>query len=175
LYIREHDYWQHELCLESSSDPTLFPESMMQMSDALSARLSTVEVLRVSFDRYYRADYVWEDYLPWRRFYRHLSSVKTLQITHSMARTLYQGHGEPDDLFVLPALEEIHLFELEIDESERGTILAAFQPFVNAREQAGRPVNVFFHIGQWVGRSESYGSFKSNRQGCAVWVRYSTV
>ena len=144
---REHEaIWPRELRLESSFDPTRFPESMVRMSDALSVRLATLEVLVVKFDRY-RADYVWEDYLPWHRFYRHLSSVKTLRITCSMARTLYQYHGEPDGLFVLSALEEIHLFDLETDESKRGTILAAFQPFVNAREQSGRPVNVFFHTG----------------------------
>jgi hypothetical protein len=60
----------------------------MQMSDTLSARLATVEVFRITFD-VNTAGYVWEDYLPWRRFHRHLSSVKTLRTTHSMARTLY--------------------------------------------------------------------------------------
>jgi hypothetical protein len=91
-----------------------------------------------------------------------------------MARTLYQDHGEPDDLFVLPALEEIHFFESDTDdedESERGTFLETFQPFVNAREQAGRPVNVFFHPG--VPEMNHMVPFKSNRQGCAVRERYS--
>ena len=62
-----------------------------------------------------------------------------------MARTLFQ---EPDDLFVLPALEEIYFFGWPTNESERGTFLAAFQPFLNARKQAGRPVNVFFPPGR---------------------------
>ena len=148
LHTPEQDYWEHELGLESIPDPRLFPESMLQWSDALSARLATVEVLRVTFGDI-PTDYVWEDYLPWRRFYRHFSSVKTLRIPHSMARMLYQYHGEPDDLFVLPALEEIDLSESLTDESERAALLAAFQPFVNARQQAGgRLINVFFLPGR---------------------------
>ena len=133
------------LYLESYDDPRRYPESMMQIIGAISPKLSTVKKLRISFYDCKHPDYDWEDYLPWRMFYRHLSSVKTIRISYSMARTLYQDHGEPD-LFVLPALEEIYFCKREtvIDESERGTFLAAFQPFLTAREQAGRPVNVFF-------------------------------
>jgi hypothetical protein len=43
-------------------------------------------------------------------------------------------------------LEEIELFRdpLVTHESQREPELAAFRPFISARQQAGRPVNVCF-------------------------------
>ena len=50
---------------------------------------------------------------------------------------------KPDsDLGFLPVLTEIELSEDGLD--ERAAVLASFQPFVNARQQAGCPVKVFF-------------------------------
>jgi hypothetical protein len=92
-----------------------------------------------------------EDYTLWRRFYQQFPSVKALRTedtnNYCIARTLLQDHEEPDDgLTFLPALEEIELGKnpSSTHESQYGTELAAFQPFVTARQQAGRPVKVFF-------------------------------
>jgi hypothetical protein len=62
-------------------------------------------------------------------------------------RALFQDHEDPDDIVApLPALEEIRLEkdQLWTDESQSGPGVATFQPFVSARQQAGRPVKVFF-------------------------------
>ena len=59
--------------------------------------------------------------------------------------TLHQDNGGPDDLGFLPALEEIDLGKnSSTDERERESQLAAFEPFISARQQASRPVKVFF-------------------------------
>jgi hypothetical protein len=123
--------------------PSGSPESLMRMGSVLSTRLTIVEDLSVSF--YETA----EDYIPWRRFYQQFPSVKALRTggvyNYCIARTLHQDDGEPDDLAFLPALEEIDLGENSLSfEGEGGSQLAAFQPFVSARQQAGRPVKVFF-------------------------------
>jgi hypothetical protein len=119
------------------------PESIMLLSAALSTKLATVEVLRVTFEN--------ENLVPWRRFYQQFPSVKALRTVDTnnacIARTLLQGHEDPDgDLPFLPSLEEIGLGKnpLLTHESEHGRELAAFQPFISARQQAGHPVTVFF-------------------------------
>ena len=62
-----------------------------------------------------------------------------------MARTLRQDNGEPDDPAFLPALEEIELYTCSMtDNIQPESQLAAFQPFVSERQQAGRPVEAFF-------------------------------
>jgi hypothetical protein len=138
------DDLEHELSFELGPDRESFPGSLMQLSGALSTRLTTVEVLQVKFGLYNEVGYVWEDYIPWSKFYQHFPSVKTLQVTHSMARTLRQDHGEPEDSAFFPALEEIELYACSLNDKTRPeSQLAAFQPFVSARQQAGRPVKVF--------------------------------
>ncbi|KAF8473650.1 hypothetical protein DFH94DRAFT_137259 [Russula ochroleuca] len=125
------------------------PDSILGISSALSTRLTAVEELRVTFDE---ADAnVWEDFIPWRRFLQQFSSVKALRTEGAnnfyIARTLLQDHEEPGcDLAFLPALEEIELGKnsMSTPESQRGLELAAFEPFVSVRQQAGRPVKVFF-------------------------------
>jgi hypothetical protein len=110
----------------------------MQMSSALSTRLTTIEELRViSSDKF----------VPWLEVFQHFPSVKALRLEGTvynyMARTLHQGHEEP---VLLPALEEIQLGKnlSFIHEIQRARQLVAFQPFVSKRQQAGCPVKVFF-------------------------------
>ena len=117
------------------------PESIIRMSDAFATMLSAVEELDVSlFGMYVKS---WEDCMPWRRFLQWLASVKVLRIEDGASyfgRTLSE---KPDsDLGFLPALTEIELSEDGSD--ERAAVLAYFQPFVIARQQAGCPVKVFF-------------------------------
>jgi hypothetical protein len=125
------------------SVPGDVPESIIRMSGALSTRLSTVEELRVTFD------WAPDDIIPWCELLQHFPSLKALRAEcadgyYCIARALSQDHGDPEDDFAfLSALEEIELGELT-DESQCGPELMAFEPFVSARQQAGRPVKVFF-------------------------------
>jgi hypothetical protein len=119
---------------------------LTRMSCALSTKLTFVKELRVIIDK---IDVPENSHsIPWRRFYERVPSVKALRTegvnNYSVARTLLQDHGEPDDLAFLPALEEIDLGKRPLYRSERQ--IAAFQPFVSARQQAGRPVKVFFSL-----------------------------
>jgi hypothetical protein len=121
------------------------PKSVIRMSGMLSTRLTTVEELRVTFIRGAHAS------IPWRELLQHFPSVKVFRTEgangyYCIARALLQDHGDPDDDFsFLSALEEIELGKNpSTDESQCGRELAAFEPFVSARQQAGRPVKVFF-------------------------------
>ena len=125
------------------------PESIIQMSAALSVKLTTVEYLHVNFDS--TPAVVWENSMLWRRFYQQFPSVKVLRTegannTFRLARTLPQDYGEPLDLAFLPALKEIDLGKKPL--TYRGQWddypLSTFQKFVSARRQEGRPVKVFF-------------------------------
>jgi hypothetical protein len=118
------------------------PKFMMKMSGELSAMLTTVEDLRVTLDN-------WVDGIPWRRFLQQFPNLKALRIeggkvvkVNCIACSLLQDHEEPgDDLAFLPSLEEIEIGNPSpIDGIQRGPELAAFEPFVSARQQAGRPV-----------------------------------
>ena len=114
---------------------------------ALSAKLAIVEELRVIFLKAAA-----EDDIPWRRFYEQFPCVKALRIegengANCIARTLRQDYERSGDVLAfLPTLEEIQLGKnpLLTDESQLGPELAAFQSFVCARQQAGRPVKVLF-------------------------------
>ena len=122
-------------------------ESITRLIDTLSTRLTTVEALRISFDSTVVQS---TTRIPWRRLYQQFPGVKTLQpegtnSTHSIVRTvLHQVPGEPNDLPLLPSLEEIDLGTAPVYESQRKSQLAVLQPFVHARQKAGCPVKVFF-------------------------------
>jgi hypothetical protein len=125
-----------------------YPE-FLGICGTVNTKLTTVEELRVTFEK--TSANKWENVIPWRRFLLQFPSVKALRTENadncSIARCLLQDHEEADgDLDFLPALEEIELGKssLSTDESQRGPELAAFQPFVSARQQAGRPVEAFF-------------------------------
>jgi hypothetical protein len=53
------------------------PELIMQMSGELSPMLTTVEELRVTFDKI--AVHVWVDNIPWRRFLQQFPNLKALR------------------------------------------------------------------------------------------------
>jgi hypothetical protein len=128
--------------------------NFLEICDAVSTRLATVQELCVIFDKRASgatAAEIWENFMPWRRLLRKFPGVKTLRTedanNYSIARSLLQDDEEPDDdLDFMPALKEIELGKnsSSTDESQRGPELAAFQPFVSARQQADRPVKVVF-------------------------------
>ena len=128
--------------------PRWSPESILRMSDSLSAKLSTVEELCVTFSF---AKMATKDYILWHRFYQLFPSVKVLHTEGAnydcIAYTLLQDHEEPSDAFAyLPSLEEIEIGNDELWSRRRRSEseLASFQPFIAARQRAGRPVKVFF-------------------------------
>ncbi|KAF8484019.1 hypothetical protein DFH94DRAFT_334845 [Russula ochroleuca] len=126
--------------LRRSSDSTI------RMSCALSMKFTTVEELRLAFDN--TDDDLSENFIAWRTFLQQFPSLKTIETddadNYSIARILDQDHGNPHELSFLPVLEEIDLGQQPFHESQRGPELAAFESFVSARQQAGRPVKVFF-------------------------------
>ena len=123
---------------------------LIRMCGALSTRLTTMEVLHITFVWMVPTGNVWENDMPWREFFQHFPSVKAIRTeganSYRIARALLQDHGDPgDDLAFLPALEEVELeYPSVTEESQCGPRLAAFEPFVSARQHAGRPVQVFF-------------------------------
>jgi hypothetical protein len=121
----------------------------MKLGSTLSTKFSKVEELRVSFHG--MAVNVWENVIPWRRFLQHFPRVKALQTeganNYRIASILLQNHENPDDLPLLPALEQIELGKYTFSAHEKSQCepeVAAFEPFVSARRQEGRPVKVFF-------------------------------
>jgi hypothetical protein len=129
-------------------------DSMMGMSGALSARLTTVEELCVTFNR--TDDRV--HLLSWRRFFQQFPRIRALRIEDAddscIGRILIQHREEPgEDIAFLPALEEI-VFGEDLHKTQTRSQSAALfahecrmaiiQPLISAREQIGRPVKVSF-------------------------------
>jgi hypothetical protein len=116
-----------------------FFESVMHTSNAFSAKLTTAEELILIF--------VPMANIPWHSFLQHFPSVKALRMPGSynphISSVLHQDY-EGLNLAFLPALEEIEIFQSPFcyHESERVAELAAFEPFVSARQQAGFQVKV---------------------------------
>jgi hypothetical protein len=122
--------------------------TMIQISEMLFTRLTTIEELRVTFDG---TDANHWDFIPWRRFLLQFPSVKALRTegknNYCNGHALFQDLERPDDdLAFLPALEEIELGkdELRTHESRHRDELAVFEPFISARQKTGRTVEVFF-------------------------------
>lgn len=132
------------LLLKFHPDTMRAQETIMQMSDLLTTKLTTVEHLRISL--------YWADarYISWRKFYQRLPSVKVLWSESTdyscIARTLVE---HADDLSFLPALEQIELGDDNSSsyKNQSESKLAFFDPFTSARKEAGRPVKVSFRSG----------------------------
>jgi hypothetical protein len=121
------------------------PMEIMRMGDALSTKLAAVEELRISI---FGTE---DDDILFHRFYRQFSSAKLFRIAginyNRIARTLLQGHlVHADGCAFFPALEEIELGRDEFwrEESQTKYELGAFDSFIFARQEAGRPVKVYF-------------------------------
>ena len=162
VHVTFHREWVFRLSLLTQSEyfhyrkptskasrvPRWSPGRIMRMSGALSAKLTTVTLLRVTFESSVMAA---EDYILWRRFYQLFPNVKTLWIQATnhldVAHTLFQDHEGPDDVLAfLPSLEVLQLGEGEFwtPGTEAESKLTTFLPFLSARELAGRPVQVLF-------------------------------
>jgi hypothetical protein len=124
------------------------PGSVMQMSGAIYSKLSTAEELSVVFLDDAVPD---EDIIPWRKFFLQFPSVKVLRMYGTngttnlyIAGAFHQDH-ESLNLAFLPALEKIEFCmgsKYRHPENQCASELAAFEPFVLARQQAGLPVKI---------------------------------
>jgi hypothetical protein len=123
------------------------PESLIRTCSILSAELANVEELLLSFNT---DGAVSRRPIPWRQFLRLFCGVKVLRLERGNADILDLAYSlQPNDegpvLDVLPLLEEIELrADKSTSKSELASGLAAFQPFVSARQQASRPVRVLW-------------------------------
>jgi hypothetical protein len=129
-----------------------FPQSIEPISSGNSStKFATAEELALLFPDTAMVS-EWQHDFSFREFLRQFRSVKVLQLNPfipEVALSLQQDDAEA----LLPLLEEIELSAPSISRSTKGpdeeyqhrvaAQLAAFEPFVSAREQTGRPVNVF--------------------------------
>ena len=80
------------------------------------------------------------DRIEWRKLLRSFSNVKTLEVedrlTEQLSRCLRLGDGE----LLLELLPELQ--ELKYDGSRDAS--DAFTPLIDARQNAGRPVTLFY-------------------------------
>jgi hypothetical protein len=144
----DNDYFSLSLLAHSESiydpDPhfNFYSRDVMQISNALSPRLAIVkELFLVSF---YMST---PPTTPWRKFLELFHDVKVLRLQHNImfdiAHSL-QDQGKPAP--VLPSLVEIELCTVEWpwNQDERRSAMELFEPFIAARQQAGRPVKIFW-------------------------------
>jgi hypothetical protein len=122
----------------------LLSTSTMHISSAFSAKLTTTEEMSVVL---LDTDDYPSEKIPWRRFLLHFPSIKALRLEGTnnlrIASAIHQDHEEPHLTF-LPALEEIELCKGSYSAPQHSLELEAFRPFVNARQQAGFSVRVFW-------------------------------
>ena len=117
--------------------------SMAQISNALSQVFSVVERLTLEQEVHSRSSEEHNDVdrIEWRNLLRPFSNVKTLHIedvlVEELSRCLRLEDGELP-LELLPELEEPAYFG-------SGDAGDAFTPFVDARQNAGRPVTLVRH------------------------------
>ena len=132
---------------ESIDDPDphfdFYSPDVMQISNVLSPRLATVEELfLVSTDNPLPAT------TPWRRFLELFPNVKVLRLVHNVMFDIAHSLQEDQDESapVLPLLEKIKLGTRSCSwhQDERRSAMNAFEPFIAARQRAGRPIKIFW-------------------------------
>jgi hypothetical protein len=132
--------------------------SAAQVFDALRTAFSTVDSLTLEYDGFFIPS-EWRhevDRRPWRELLRSFSSVKVLRLgdgddfVGQLSRSLRLEDGE-SALELLPELKELSYSAIDDDDS------SAFAAFIDARQNAGRPVTLIRH-----GTSPS-GSWYSGR------------
>ena len=114
--------------------------SVVQISNALSQLFSAVEHLTLVHGVHSRSseEHNEVERTEWRKLLRSFSNVKTLRIEDGLvmelSRCLRLDDGE-HPLELLPQLQDLTY-------SESGNANDAFNPFINARQNAGRPVTL---------------------------------
>jgi hypothetical protein len=112
--------------------------SMAQISNALSQIFSTVEHLTLAHDVHGRSseEHNEADRTEWRKLLRSFSNVKSLDIEDGLVRELSRCLRLEDGEDPLELLPELH----ELTYSQFGDADDAFTPFIDARQNADRPV-----------------------------------
>ena len=120
---------------------------MAQISNALSQAFSAVEHLALQHEVHSLSseEYNEVDRIEWRSLLSSFSNVKTLRVNDGIVEELSRCLGSGDDgglpLELLPELQELHTYSGSADAAGGD----AFTPFINARQNAGRPVTLVPH------------------------------
>ena len=147
--IFEDDYFSISLLTQANPDDYITPpfrfasacttESIMRMSATLFGKLAIVEELLIVFTVNSYQPWL-HDTTSWHSFLQHFRSVKVLRVEHEniakIAGTLLPdqpAHG------CFPMLKEIEI-RMRISPTESLRAAAAIQPFIDAYQEACRPV-----------------------------------
>jgi hypothetical protein len=126
--------------------------SGIQLGELVSTTLANVQdVFLASVSRHKRSILTkTNDISSWRTLFGHFNNAKRLRISPGIeqdVRDILQPVDKKLSL-ILPTLEEIELnaiHPVEIDEKKQVSVIDPFQPFVDARQQAGHPLNVWWN------------------------------
>ncbi len=142
LTVYPRETWAYALRIQVLSRPLDWRVSCMaQILNALGQRFSEVEHLTVNDLHYLRfpGDNNEADRSEWRKLLRSFRNAKTLDVSNGpvedIARCLRLEDGEPP-LELLPELQELAYSWDKADDE--------FKSFIDARQYAGRPVNLTF-------------------------------
>ncbi|KAH9042943.1 hypothetical protein EDB83DRAFT_2640731 [Lactarius deliciosus] len=124
------------------------PVSPEEIGIMLSGPLSTVEELVVDSKGSPFTQQVGQ--VQWRGFFNHIRRVKTVQMSPQVALNVahsFQLGGQEPALDLFPALEQVevpltYLPPIVSEDPIKDSILDAFEPFVAARKQMGRPIRL---------------------------------
>ena len=116
--------------------------SAVQFSNSLSQAFSAVERLSLLYEAHSQSPEEHNDVDPmeWRKLLRSFSNVKTLDVGYGLVEQVSRCLRLEDGELPLELLPELQ--ELTYDGS--GDAGVAFTPFINARQNAGRPVSLFY-------------------------------
>jgi hypothetical protein len=141
-----------------SDDPPLRifarTESRARLEILVSATLSTVQEVFLASDRPESiiTDHPDSYVSSWREFFRLFNNVTKLRISpgieQDVRRILRHPPLDEELSLPLPTLEEIELnaiHPVEIDRNEQASFVDLFKPFMDARQQAGHPVDVWWN------------------------------
>ncbi len=132
------------------------PFMLVEIGSELSTMLTTVEdVLITLLPPAELPDLVPGYVARWRGFLEQLPNVKILRVLHGLQKHVVnlfrQDDGQPR-ANIFPSLEGIELHtkhpQIHVFEWERASALEPFEGLVAARQQAGRPVKVYWNTGQ---------------------------
>ena len=120
--------------------------SMAQISNALSQAFSAVEHLVLGHEVHSLSSEEHNnlDRIEWRNLFRSFSNVKTLHVNDGFVEELSRYLGSEDGVLpleLLPELQELHTYSGSADAASGD----ASTPFINARQNAGRPVTLVRH------------------------------
>jgi hypothetical protein len=116
--------------------------SMAQIINSLSQIFSTVEHLNLEHEVHDLSseEHNEADPTEWRKFLRPFSNVKTLRVDNGLVKELSRSLRLDDEEHPLELLPELQ--ELRVAYSGKGDTGDAFMAFIDARQNAGRPVTL---------------------------------